>query len=437
MYICSARNQKLIKGIMKNSFKELAFASAIILAAACTKAGNLDPANETINSKVVFVSPEGGTKVSWPNENQWADRFDVPSKIEDDEREYVRKYFEDHSTDRVGETTVDYKNFFVQHVWKGTSVYTLEDRNKAKHTVTGSNHMNQLRDGKGDDIYNFNAGQGTIMCMVDASTASFSYADSFGTNNRKGENNTRFNKYIMLDIPGYGVYLGFDYETYKTGEGIYFEGDGIYTDWIIKIVNADKKPGPKPDPKPVPDKGKGSIEFDIHQQIHKDWNEIKTSIHIRDTTNCRIVIPIPEAIQAQADDVVVRSGELYEYLPVEIEIGGKKYTMRFSVGHTEQGIEIVVLAADAQEALKAARKAYNDGLTFEIHTYVAPEVSMDEVWGYVKQTPCAQTSLNTWDSFAPTWQSVEKDVYTHTYGQITSATHLDQDVKYDYYPIAE
>ena len=38
-----------------------------------------------------------------------------------------------------------------------------------------------------------------------------------------------------------------------------------------------------------------NVEVDIHKQEHKDWNEIKTSVHIRtDAESVKIVIPIPK-----------------------------------------------------------------------------------------------------------------------------------------------
>lgn len=39
-------------------------------------------------------------------------------------------------------------------------------------------------------------------------------------------------------------------------------------------------PEPTPTPNPAPALN-GEVEFGIHQQEHKDWNEIKTSIHVR------------------------------------------------------------------------------------------------------------------------------------------------------------
>lgn len=182
--------------------------------------------------------------------------------------------------------------------------------------------------------------------------------------------------------------------------------------------------------------GNGSVEFDIHVQEHKDWNEIKTSIHVRDTVNCRIVIPIPESMQAPADDVVIRAGEMYEYITESFEINGEEFSIDFTVSHSEQGIEITVATAGSAKALEAARAAFNDGLTFEIHTYVKPEFNEAEIWDYVKQTKCPQTSMTLWAPGATLWESIEKDVITRTYGQISSASRPDM-IKIDYSPVSD
>lgn len=48
-----------------------------------------------------------------------------------------------------------------------------------------------------------------------------------------------------------------------------------------RLTSVDTRaPEPTPTPNPAPALN-GEVEFDIHQQEHKDWNEIKTSIHVR------------------------------------------------------------------------------------------------------------------------------------------------------------
>lgn len=161
----------------------------------------------------------------------------------------------------------------------------------------------------------------------------------------------------------------------------------------------------------------GSVAFDIHQQEHNDWNEIKTSIHIRDTVDCNIFIPIPESVQAQADDVVIRAGVEYEYMTKEITINEQTFTVEFEVKHQADGINIHIGTAACADALKAAREAFGDGLTFEIHSYAVPEVSPADLWGYLKKTKCPTTEGET-----------------HIYGQVTSAYYPEAGISHEHFP---
>lgn len=139
---------------------------------------------------------------------------------------------------------------------------------------------------------------------------------------------------------------------------------------------------------------KDNVEFDVHQQIHKDWKEIKTSIHIRAAVDSRIVIPVPKEIQAPADDVVIRTGVQYEYITKTIEIDGKSYNFQFDIEHADEGIIITAKAKDNAEAIKAAMELYGDGVTFEVHTYAVNEISDDDLWAYIKQTKCLKTTTS-------------------------------------------
>lgn len=162
----------------------------------------------------------------------------------------------------------------------------------------------------------------------------------------------------------------------------------------------------------ISDKGdvtrKAHVEIDVHQQEHKDWNEIKTSIHMRDTTEVEVFLPID--YQEQADDFDIRIGEDYKYITelknTQVTIGGKSYDVEVSITHEEAGIRIVV--KPNKEALIAARKEYEDGLTFEIHSYVTSGIPVPTIWEKLKKTT----------------YKVTPD--TQVYGQITSAYYEDE-----------
>lgn len=182
-------------------------------------------------------------------------------------------------------------------------------------------------------------------------------------------------------------------------------GDTSYGD-IIK----DEYPEDEFEDKTEP-KGNGSIEVDIHGQEHKDWNEIKTSLHLRDTVDVKIIIPIPYDYQAELDDFAIRVDKQYEYIVKTIKVGAEYFNVEFEILHESDRIEIFVKGSDCKEALRLARECYDDGLTFEVHSYVKPEVTEEQIWEWVKASKITTT---------PT---------TKITGQLSSAYYMDEVVK--------
>lgn len=163
--------------------------------------------------------------------------------------------------------------------------------------------------------------------------------------------------------------------------------------------------------KGMEDDRKAHVEVDIHQQEHKDWNEIKTSIHMRDTVSVEVFLPI--GYQELADDFNIRAGKDFEYVTeiktAEIQIGEQKFQVEAKIIHEEGGIRILI--DPNKEALKAAREAYQDGITFEIHSYVTSGITKDVIWDKLKMSTC------------------HTEPYTKIFGQITSAFY-DDEVKF-------
>ena len=121
------------------------------------------------------------------------------------------------------------------------------------------------------------------------------------------------------------------------------------------------------------DEGAENVEIDIHKQEHKDWNEIKTSVHIRaDVENVQINIPIEYANIVEADDFQIR---IYNKYISGVEI-------KNMIVHDENGITITIDNIDP-ELIKMLREKFGDGLTVEIHSYCKKE---DGVWDAMKNT---------------------------------------------------
>ena len=367
-----------------------------------------------------------------------------------------------------------YTYYFVQHVISAHNNYSYTDWNGAPHNdIDGSAHLDKLDikevrdwnswelDSNGKPfswaslythVNNFNSGKCDNAATHNAAlmTQGFQGArahDSYG--------NTDVDNWRLYYWKG-NYYLGIDYKMVK-GDGK-IDPDGIYDDWIVKIIpgkgetpvvpsTPDPNPAPKPEPtptptpEPIPVVREGEVEFDIHQQEHKDWNEIKTSIHVRDTAAVHVFLPIPMESQAVADDFDIRTGDAYKYVEhksgenkyvekfeAKFEFAGKKFSFPVEINHTATGIDILIdcTTADAKEALKLARGVFDDGITFEIHSYVNPDVATEQIWNWLKTVKLPSTKTSQWPQ--------DGDISTHVRGQVSSAYHMDEMIHFDKRP---
>ena len=115
----------------------------------------------------------------------------------------------------------------------------------------------------------------------------------------------------------------------------------------------------------------GHIEVDIHQQEHSTWQQIKTSIHVRDTvkTNVSVIIPIDSASYCKQDDTHLR---IYEYREGD--------TLRATVSVTYNPDNITIEVSAEPQYVKELMLTSGDGITFEINNYVKKDIITDEVW---------------------------------------------------------
>ena len=124
-----------------------------------------------------------------------------------------------------------------------------------------------------------------------------------------------------------------------------------------------------------------NVEIDIHQQIHEDWNEIKTSIHIRAACeSIKINIPLNYEDIVEQDDFNIRIYDFYY----------KEYIINHTITHDNNGItiEITNIPSSLIDELKTN---FGDGLTVEIHSYCTRKDIWDQLSkSYVINTgkPC-------------------------------------------------
>lgn len=384
-----------------------------------------------------------GTRACDVSGNQWG--AEMPEYPTDEEKAGILDYVRNNPGASV--EWPGYTCFYVQHVISAHNKYSYKDWNNALHdNIDGSTHLNELQikenNGNYTHVNNFNEGK----CDNAVTHNSALMTEGFqGARTHESYGGANVDNWRLFYWNG-NYYLGIDYMMVK-GDGK-IDPDGIYDDWIVKIIpgkgetpvvpsKPDPNPTPKPEPTPTPTPEptpvvrEGEVEFDIHQQEHKDWNEIKTSIHVRDTAAVHVFLPIPMESQAVADDFDIRTGNVYQYVEsfeAKFEFAGKEFSFPVEINHTATGIDILIdcTTAEAKEALKLARGVFDDGITFEIHSYVNPDVATEQIWNWLKTVKLPSTKTSQWPQ--------DGDISTHVRGQVSSAYHMDEMIHFDERP---
>ncbi len=405
------------------------------------------------------ASKIAATRAADVNGNMWGDI--MPAYPTDDEKQGILDYVRKNPGATV--EWPGYTYYFVQDVIGAHHKYS----NGAQYNdIDGTAHLDLLevleanrtlqpweKDDKGNpyswvDLYthvnNFNNGQcnnaatHNATLMTDGFKAARAH-DNYG--------NTLVDDWRLYYWNG-NYYLGLDYKMTKDDGKI--DPDGIYDDWIVKILpgKGETPVVPKGEKDDQGDQGNqddqsnqnnqnnqkalsGEVEFDIHQQKHTDWNEIKTSIHVRDTAAVHVFLPIPIESQAVADDFHIRAGENYENISYTEKLNAKfkfaeqEFSFPVEIKHSTAGIDILIdcTTDEAKAALKLARGVFGDGITFEIHSYVNPDVATDQIWNWLKTVKLPSTKTSQWPE--------EGDICTHVHGQVSSAYYKDEKIKFD------
>lgn len=388
----------------------------------------------------------GGNKIAGSrgcdvNGNMWG--AEMPEYPTEEEKAGILEYVRNNSEKSV--KWPGYTYFYVQHVISAHNKYSYSDRNGAQHNdIDGSTHLNELQikenNGNYTHVNNFNEGKCDNAVTHNAALMTEGFQGARTHESYGGANIDNWRLYYWNG----NYYLGIDYMMVN-GDGK-IDADGVYDDWIMKILPAkgetpvvpstpDPNPAPNPEPNPTPTPEpvvrEGEVEFDIHQQEHKDWNEIKTSIHVRDTAAVHVFLPIPMESQAVADDFDIRTGDVYQYVEsfeAKFEFAGKEFSFPVEINHTATGIDILIdcTTAEAKEALKLARGVFDDGITFEIHSYVNPDVATEQIWNWLKTVKLPSTKTSQWPQ--------DGDISTHVRGQVSSAYHMDEMIHFDERP---
>ncbi|MBQ8192095.1 MAG: DUF4842 domain-containing protein [Bacteroidaceae bacterium] len=168
--------------------------------------------------------------------NQWADFITVPTALSAQEVEDVLAVF-NNPIDQSASKQVNWSDFWVQHVYQGSNSYVTEpDMNGATQELKDV-LLDQLQaayyNENGELVYehvnNFNASDGSTMLMQRSGTVSFAYM------NPKDAGNL-YSDYVIMEVNGQ-YYVGFDYSCNEPNTTV--KADGIYNDWIVKIIPAE------------------------------------------------------------------------------------------------------------------------------------------------------------------------------------------------------
>ena len=158
------------------------------------------------------------TRAANPNKNQWADFTTVPQVVSPQEAQDVYHFFRSLTPFAETGITLQWTDFFVQHVWKG-------QKGNMDHLVVGKEN---------DHVNNFNGSHGQIMLMQNSSTSTFGYKNSMDSQYHY--------EHLIVYVPQYNAYyVGFDFCANGQNSNQQEAPDGIYTDWIVKVVPANYK----------------------------------------------------------------------------------------------------------------------------------------------------------------------------------------------------
>jgi len=153
---------------------------------------------------------------------------------------------------------------------------------------------------------------------------------------------------------------------------------GMKNGWHVNGVISDEPVG-------EPDKIADNVEVDIHQQEHIDWNEIKTSVHVRtDAKSVKINIPLALDDIVENDDFDIR---IYKDYFSSTDPGFTGATV--TITHNDEGITIDITDID-YEAIKGYKASFGDGLTIEIHSYCTGD-DQEAIWKKVQKSVVVST----------------------------------------------
>lgn len=330
-----------------------------------------------------------------------------------EEKEYVISYLAEHPNE--GSTEFNHYNYFIQYVGGSYDTYYTKDWNNADHSMVGSQQIDYIefvdQNGVSKHINDYNAGGGPRALVLNLKITAAKYHDSYG-------NNTYADHYRFYTINYNGkdnLYLCFDYATHKDSGNEDLKGDGKYNDYVIKIipgcgdntpVDPDDKGGEeKKDSTETPDvpvtpvdpvtptpavTTKGHVEVNLAAQDHQDASDAKLSIHVRDTCNFEVYIPVEAKYSCPVDDMFIvekHYGDMTYNANSETTVTRviNDQTVKLNIKYTATGIYVTSEGIN-NKVLEYCRNVFGDGLSFEVYTYFNASLTRESLLALLNQS---------------------------------------------------
>lgn len=119
----------------------------------------------------------------------------------------------------------------------------------------------------------------------------------------------------------------------------------------------------------------GMVEINLAIQEHKDEQSSKLSIHVRDTTDVTVTIPMKPEYFLNVDDVSIVQKH-YDNMTYGKSMKIGNTTVEITVEYSDAGITVSTKGINS-EVLKVCRELFEDGLTFEVWNYFNENTTAD------------------------------------------------------------
>ena len=266
-----------------------------------------------------------------------------------------------------------------QQYWAGNDYDNYEE-------VTNSAHLNNYYQKVESDGSQTRINETTLMTNIDYGT----YKEVKGKQFRWFINcheNLHWYEYIVVKVDN-SYYICFDFGCgYPENDIDGHAGKGAehndwdYNDWVLKITPAgnqsdvlteEAQEDPKPEIGDLIDSLKAHVEINLSIEEH-EYLASHLSIHVRDTVDVRVRIPISSEYYCEADDMAIVQKHESELLvhggPYRIEYNIDGNLVYLNIEFNDDCIEVWTEGMNNPKVLEYLRKENNDGLTFEVWNY--------------------------------------------------------------------